>query len=581
MKSNYDREPYIRVEGQGGRAWSGYAEIAEALSREIAVLGQEKAVVVVECYPGVCEDEVLAGLGLHMPFDSIVKTAELLKTDEELETMLAKNITDDRVFGLLSHHVLADFFDTAKLAAAGDRMEETADGLHLVIGVGASLVARGDILVYADLARWEIQQRFRAGALGNLGAKNAGADILRLYKRAFFIDWRVADRHKKTVFHSTDFFLDTNKANAPAMATGEAVRYGIAVTVARPFRVVPYFDAGVWGGQWMKERFDLPENGSNYAWGFDCVPEENSLILELGGIKMEFPAINMVLFWPNELLGARVHARFGTEFPIRFDLLDTMGGQNLSLQVHPLTEYIQEQFGMHYTQDESYYILDCKPDSHVYLGIRDGAVSAEMLTALTKAQEGAGFEEEQYVNKLPIQKHDHFSIPAGTVHCSGSDTMVLEISATPYIFTFKLWDWDRLGLDGLPRPVHLEHGAGNIQFDRRTAWVQEGCASPTVPITDGDGWREERTGLHSLEYIETRRRWFNKKTEHHTEGNLHVLNLVAGDEILVESPTGAFAPFAVHYAETFIVPAQVGAYTITPVGYTGQDYATVTAYVRF
>ncbi|WP_232055123.1 hypothetical protein [Vibrio taketomensis] len=113
------------------------------------------------------------------------------------------------------------------------------------------------------------------------------------------------------------------------------------------------------------------------------------------------------------------------------------------------------------------------------------------------------------------EKHDHFLIPAGTIHCSGSDSMVLEISATPYIFTFKLWDWDRLGLDGLPRPVHLEHGKEVIQWDRDTQWCQEHLVNTITLIAEGDGWRR-KTGLHEREFIETRRHWFNKPVLHKT-----------------------------------------------------------------
>lgn len=100
----------------------------------------------------------------------------------------------------------------------------------------------------------------------------------------------------------------------------------------------------------MKNTFQLPENGSNYAWSFDGVPEENSLLLGFGPVVVETPAVNLVFSQPRALLGERVHARFGTEFPIRFDMLDTIHGQNLSLQVHPLTEYIQEAFTVHYAQ---------------------------------------------------------------------------------------------------------------------------------------------------------------------------------------------------------------------------------------
>jgi hypothetical protein len=142
--------------------------------------------------------------------------------------------------------------------------------------------------------------------------------------------------------------------------------------------------------------------------------------------------------------------------------------------------------------------------------------------------------------------------------------MVLEISATPYIFTFKLWDWSRLGLDGRPRHVHLDHGLNNIQWDRDTVWVLKNLVNAIEPIAEGEGWQEERTGLHALEFIETRRYWFNRAFPLSTQGTVNVLNLVEGKEAVVESPEDRFAPFAVHYAETFIIPASVGSYTIRP-----------------
>jgi mannose-6-phosphate isomerase class I len=346
--------------------------------------------------------------------------------------------------------------------------------------------------------------------------------------------------------------------------------------------VVPFFDPGPWGGQWMKEVCDLPREAPNYAWCFDCVPEENSLLLGFGGTRVEVPAIDLVFRHPRELLGEAVHARFGDEFPIRFDFLDTMGGGNLSLQVHPLTEYIQDRFGMHYTQDESYYLLDAEKGACVYLGLKEGIDRQAMVRDLVRAQEGGGaFPDELYVNRWPARKHDHFLIPGGTVHCSGQDAMVLEISATPYIFTFKLWDWDRLGLDGRPRPIHIEHGVANLQWDRTTAWVERELVNRIEPLGSGDGWREERTGLHEREFIETRRHWFEGTVPHDTAGGVNVLNLVDGAEAVVESPDAAFEPFAVHYAETFIVPGSVGPYTIRPHGAAeGTACATIKAFVR-
>jgi hypothetical protein len=205
-----------------------------------------------------------------------------------------------------------------------------------------------------------------------------------------------------------------------------------------------------------------------------------------------------------------------------------------------------------------------------------------MKRSLELAQTGAApFPADQYANAFPARRHDHFLIPAGTVHCSGAESMVLEISATPYIFTFKMWDWGRLGLDGKPRPIHLDHGLANLQWERDTEWTKRQLVNCFEPLGAGAGWREERTGLHELEFIETRRHWFSGTVAHDTGGGVNVLNLVQGEEAVVESPTRAFEPFVVHYAETFIVPAAVGAYTIRPHGLAvGHECATMKAFVR-
>jgi hypothetical protein len=205
-----------------------------------------------------------------------------------------------------------------------------------------------------------------------------------------------------------------------------------------------------------------------------------------------------------------------------------------------------------------------------------------MAAALRAADaNGTTFPADRFVAAWPAQKHDHFSIPAGTVHCSGRDNVVLEISATPFIFTFKLWDWERVGLDGQPRPIHLEHGLANIRWDRTADWVARNLVDRVRPIGAGDGWREESTGLHPLEFIETRRHWFTAPVEHDTGGTVNVLNLVDGAAALVESPTDAFEPMTVHYAETFVVPAAVGAYRVRPLaGARSSPLATIKAYVR-
>ncbi len=559
---HYDKTPYVAVPGQ--TCLVGWPAIT-------ARLNPIPGVMAIECYPGVDEPAIIAALGRDRP---ILHTRDAMLPPAVIAQRVAPFLGgDDPVFGYLTNLTLEQFFDPAKLAELRRRVDDST----IVVGVGATLVVpQPATLVYADLARWEAQQRFRRGQCGVLGGEEQSLTAAAQYKRAFFVDWRVADRFKKPLLRRCDFVLDTNAPARPKLASGDAVREGLRRASRQPFRVVPFFDPAPWGGQWMKRVCRLDPTVPNYGWCFDCVPEENSLLLGFGDVTdFELPAVDLVFLHPRELLGEAVHGRFGDEFPIRFDMLDTMDGGNLSLQVHPPTEYIQETFGMHYTQDESYYLLDAAPDATVYLGVKTGIRPADMLAALEAAQAGGPpFDDRRFVNRWPAKKHDHFLIPAGTVHCSGRNSLVLEISATPYIFTFKLWDWQRLGLDGKPRPIHLQHGRASIQWDRDTDWTRRELINRIVPLRRGAGWREERTGLHEREFIETRRHWFNQTVPHHTGGGVNVLNLVEGAAAVVE---GDFPPLEVHYAETFIIPAAVGAYSIRPL--TG-PCATIKAFVR-
>ena len=575
-KRKYELRPGVTISAAERDCAQGWREVLDIL----AARGDARRVAI-ECYPGVQLEPLRRELVAGLKPELVVESAEAMLLPEAIEAKFAPMLGDDPVFARMNLAKLEEFFDAEKVGLAQSAAAQVA-GRVVAIGTGATVVMPDwDLLLYVDVARWEIQQRQRRGEAPSIGLDNAKEIAAQLYKRAFFLDWRAADSKRHEIYNKVDFWIDGNLPGQPGMVAGATMRGALEQVTKQPFSLVPFFDPGPWGGQWMREHFGLPEGPPNYAWCFNCVPEENSLVLRFGAREFELPALMLVHEQPEALLGAEVYKRFGAEFPIRYDFLDTIGGGNLSLQVHPLTSYIREQFGMEYTQDESYYMLDAAPGAEVYLGLRDGVDREAMAADLRAAQAGgADFPAEKYVNVWPAKKHDHFLIPAGTIHCSGKDGMVLEISATPYIFTFKLWDWGRLGMDGKPRPIHLEHGLKNIQWNRTMEWVRENLINEETPEAEGDGWREESTGLHHLEFIETRRHWFTKTVPHDTEGTLHVVSLVEGDAAIVESPTGAFKPFTVNYAEAFVVPAAVGAYTIRPAGAGSGELATLKAYVR-
>jgi len=496
-----------------------------------------------------------------------------LKTAAEIDEMIKPNMNgDDLVFGKRYLGELSDFFDAEKLNML--QPDTTAD-VCILYGTGASLANWEGQLIYVDVPKNEIQYRMRASSTKNIGCIDSMA-YSQIYKRLYFIEWPVLNAHKERLLPKIDLIIDEQRIDEITWMQGSDFRKTLDLMLESPLRARPWFEAGVWGGNWMKNHIDdLNQEEVNYAWSFELITPENGIVLEGNNNLLEV-SFDFLMFRDNKKVLGKAAKRFGNDFPIRFDYLDTFDGGNLSVQCHPRPEYIKENFGEPFTQDETYYILDCTENANVYLGFTDDINPEEFKNTLIKSQETAQpIEIEKYVQKFKAKKHDLFLIPNGTIHASGINNMVLEISSTPYIFTFKMYDWVRPGLDGKPRPINVEHGLNNVYFDRKGERVADEFISKQTAVQEFPNGRKMNLSTHEEHFYAVDRYEFTGNIEIETLGQCHICMLVEGDiaEVTAGENTQTFK-----YAETFVIPANVPKYKIN---YNGDKKAfVVVSYVK-
>ncbi|MEN9936973.1 MAG: mannose-6-phosphate isomerase [Chloroflexota bacterium] len=522
--------------------------------------------VVIDGFGGVLWDDFRARLAAALERRGTSahwqNVAEALWPAAEVARIVAPFLGgDDPIFGTRFTGTLRDLFNPSRLA---ELRPAPPDGISILYGCGAALAGRDAPLIYVDVPKNEVQFRARAGSITNLGAA-APADPKAMYKRMYFVDWVALGRHKAELLPGIALIVDGQRPDEPALMSGDALRDALGRMCRSPFRARPWFEPGPWGGQWIKQHIpQLPQDVPNYAWSFELISPENGLLLSDGQLLLEV-SFDTVMFHDHRAVLGEWADRFGYEFPIRFDFLDTVAGGNLSVQCHPRPEYIREHFGETFTQDETYYILDAAPGAEVYLGFQDDIDPAAFRTALEASfREAVALDIDRFVQRHPAAKHDLFLIPNGTIHCSGAGSLVLEISATPYIFTFKMYDWMRLDLDGRPRPLNIARAFENLSFERKGAQVHKELISRPAVAAEGDGWRRVHLPTHPDHFYDVERLEFTGAIDVETRGSPHVLSLVEGRSVTVETPGGA--PMRFSYAETFVVPAAVGRYRLASDG---------------
>ncbi|NSW52157.1 MAG: class I mannose-6-phosphate isomerase [Anaerolineae bacterium] len=566
--------------------WDGITALLLREADRVFAAGRHTCLIGMDGYPGTdwqtlthqlreaCEQRQVGFTGWNVE--------ECRLADEAMDALLQPYLGTDPVFGRLYKKGLSTFCDSAQLSALKANLRQARNGqkapLSVIVcyGTGAllgSLRSRYDVSIYCDLTREQSLKRNRQW--NQLSGKTQSISPKKLY----YVDMPVNDRHRSRVLAHTDYYIDGNDPDRPLLLAAPTLQKVCRGLADSPIRLKYMYEPGPWGGQWLKKIRRLPDEWVNCAWSYEVIATEMSALIHLNNLLIELPWTLFLDLQYNNIMGSVPRRRFGGEFPIRFDYLDTMDGGDLSIQVHPTTAYICEQFGETYHQGEMYYIVEAKAGAAVKLGLREETRIDQFQQAARLADEqGIPLDGSQYVNQVPAHKHDLLMIPPGTVHGSGEGLVVLEISATTYRYTFKIYDYLRPDLNGVMRPIHVEHAFHVIKPFRRSGWVARNLVQSPLPVRAGADWTEFLIGDRREFFHVVFRLEFEHAVEDDTRGKFHILTLVEGESILLHAAHDARNAIEIRYSETVIIPATFGKYRMVNQG--GETCKVVKARLR-
>ena len=525
----------------------------------------------------------LLGLG----FEAIDANAATLKSGKEIDAIIDPLLIWDTkidptlLYGKVYKGGYQGLMDEARTEAFKKAVPASrqAGKISVVYGYGSlipELRELYDVKVFFDLTPMKSMLRIRRGEYSNLGKERPGI-INRTIRRCYYCDFECAVRNRHELWENNvpDWYvLDNDPQNLQLMPFGTFSDI-CAQLVKYPFRAKPCYLEGVWGGSYMKKLRNLPDEMRNAAWVFDFIPMEVSVVVEAGDEKLDINYCSFVHKEGVNLMGEDCVKKFEGYFPIRFNWDDSYHSTgNMSIQCHSGGEYNVKNYNEFGRQDESYYVVVTGHDAKTFIGFRDDADIPQFFRDIEAADtEHKPCDYMKYVSYEESKPGLQVMLPAGTIHSSGRNQVILEIgSLTIGSYTYKMYDYLRLDVDGKQRPIHTRLGEENVRQDRRYSVIHD-PESPEYIVqkprlaASGEGWEEYILGENPQVYFSLRRLEFEKKCEQDTGGKLfHVLTLVDGDAVRVRSVRHPERYFDLQFMDIVCVPADMGRYVIENLG---------------
>ena len=525
----------------------------------------------------------LLGLG----FEAIDANAATLKSGKEIDAIIDPLLIWDTkidptlLYGKVYKGGYQGLMDEARTEAFKKAVPASrqAGKISVVYGYGSlipELRELYDVKVFFDLTPMKSMLRIRRGEYSNLGKERPGI-INRTIRRCYYCDFECAVRNRHELWENNvpDWYvLDNDPQNLQLMPFGTFSDI-CAQLVKYPFRAKPCYLEGVWGGSYMKKLRNLPDEMRNAAWVFDFIPMEVSVVVEAGDEKLDINYCSFVHKEGVNLMGEDCVKKFEGYFPIRFNWDDSYHSTgNMSIQCHSGGEYNVKNYNEFGRQDESYYVVVTGHGAKTFIGFRDDADIPQFFRDIEAADtEHKPCDYMKYVSYEESKPGLQVMLPAGTIHSSGRNQVILEIgSLTIGSYTYKMYDYLRLDFDGKQRPIHTRLGEENVRQDRRYSVIHD-PESPEYIVqkprlaASGEGWEEYILGENPQVYFSLRRLEFEKKCEQDTGGKLfHVLTLVDGDAVRVRSVRHPERYFDLQFMDIVCVPADMGRYVIENLG---------------
>jgi len=573
-----------------GSIVSGTKEVAnflqDVLYKKLNETSEKKVIVAFDGYISAQFSQTInlisQSLGMKSVHLKIIDFSTLYKSSDLLENELSGYLEEDKekdpvlLYGKLFKGSYSDLIDSQKLHDLEVNLksdEKENKELIIVFGCGCTLETLRplyDYIVFFDVTPKKAILRAKSGTYTNIG-DDVAKPVKALLRRCYYIDFEVAGHLRWELLRSNaiDFYVASDDPDNLKLMPREAFNNIMDSLAKQPFRCRPVYIEGVWGGHYVTKLRNLPDTMKNCAWVFDLIPLEVSVVVEIGGQILEFPYFTFVQKKGSALMGDECVEKFHGYFPIRFNYDDTYHSSgNMSIQVHSGHKYNVENFNEYGRQDESYYIVATAHGAKTYVGFNDECDPVEFMREAKKSEkEGIKIDYEKYVNYIESKPGIQIMLPAGTIHSSGRNQLILEIGSLSIgSYTYKLYDYLRADLDGKPRPIHTYHGEKVLCNDRNATWVNENLVQLPKLARKGEGWAEYIVGEHDLLYFSLRRLEFENSIEDNTNGKFHVLTLIDGEKVIVESLDNPEFSYTQNYLDMVVVPANIGRYRIRNLG---------------